>query len=58
MHFVIMNRPVLPSVSPGYLHKLIPEELPEKAEDWKCVMKDIERVIMPGMTHWCVIHGI
>ncbi|KAJ6648547.1 3,4-dihydroxyphenylacetaldehyde synthase [Pseudolycoriella hygida] len=48
----LVHRPVLPSVSPGYLHKLIPEELPEKAEDWKCIMKDIERVIMPGMTHW------
>lgn len=52
--FAPLHRPVLPSVSPGYLHKLIPEDLPEQPEDWKCVMEDIERVIMPGMTHWLV----
>lgn len=45
-------RPVLPSVEPGYLHKLLPEGVPEQPEKWQEVMKDIERFIMPGITNW------
>lgn len=43
---------VLPSVQPGYLYDLLPKEIPEKPEDWKDVLQDIDRVIKPGMTHW------
>jgi hypothetical protein len=42
-------RRVLPTVEPGYLRPLIPEEAPECPEQWQDVMKDIERVIMPGV---------
>lgn len=48
----ISFRPVLPAVQPGYLRPLIPENAPEKPESWTDVMADIERVIMPGVTHW------
>ncbi|KAL7043096.1 hypothetical protein ACKWTF_001390 [Chironomus riparius] len=48
----IRDRPVLPSVTPGYLRPLIPENAPDKPENWTDVMADIERVIMPGVTHW------
>ncbi|XP_037033323.1 3,4-dihydroxyphenylacetaldehyde synthase 2-like [Bradysia coprophila] len=48
----IRDRPVLPSVEPGYLHKLVPDEVPEQPEQWQEVMKDMERVILPGVTHW------
>ncbi|KAH8362040.1 hypothetical protein KR200_002550 [Drosophila serrata] len=48
----IRERRVLPEVKPGYLKPLIPDAAPEKAENWQDVMQDIERVIMPGMTHW------
>ncbi|XP_023323819.1 aromatic-L-amino-acid decarboxylase isoform X2 [Eurytemora carolleeae] len=47
-----MDRPVLPQVTPGYLRSLVPDEAPEKGEDWRTVMKDVDRVIMPGVTHW------
>lgn len=46
------NRRVLPTVTPGYLRPLIPETAPEKPEKWQDVMADIERVVMPGITHW------
>lgn len=52
MLFWNLCRQVLPSVEPGYLHPLLPTEVPEKPEDWKDVMKDINDKIMPGMTHW------
>lgn len=44
-----MYRRVLPTVKPGYLRDLIPEEAPEEGEKWEEIMKDIERVIMPGV---------
>ena len=48
----IRERPVLPKVEPGYLKELIPPEAPERPEEWPAVMADVERVIMPGVTHW------
>ncbi|KAK7576160.1 hypothetical protein V9T40_012446 [Parthenolecanium corni] len=48
----IKERPVLPSVEPGYLRPLIPDSAPENPERWQNVMEDIERVIMPGITQW------
>ena len=46
----IRNRPVLPSVEPGYLHKLIPNHAPDDPEKWEDVFKDVEKVIMPGVS--------
>lgn len=46
----LRERDVLPSVEPGYLSKLVPEEAPVKAETWQDVLKDVERVIMPGVS--------
>ncbi|KAG5880430.1 hypothetical protein JTB14_019940 [Gonioctena quinquepunctata] len=48
----IRERRVLPTVEPGYLRPLIPETAPQKPDQWEDIMKDIERVIMPGVTHW------
>ncbi|CAM1324261.1 DDC (predicted) [Pycnogonum litorale] len=48
----IRMRPVLPTVKPGYLQQLIPDHVPETPDKWEDILKDIERVIMPGVTHW------
>ncbi|XP_073823149.1 aromatic-L-amino-acid decarboxylase isoform X1 [Musca autumnalis] len=48
----IRDRRVLADVKPGYLRPLIPDTAPEKPDSWQDVMADIERVIMPGVTHW------
>jgi aromatic-L-amino-acid/L-tryptophan decarboxylase len=45
-------RQVLPSVEPGYLQDLLPNEVSEKAENWNEIMEDLNRAIMPGITHW------
>lgn len=34
------------------MRPLIPESAPVKPDNWQDVMADIERVIMPGVTHW------
>jgi hypothetical protein len=31
---------------------LLPEEAPENPDKWQDVMTDIEKIIMPGVTHW------
>uniref|UniRef100_A0A3Q3DFH1 Aromatic-L-amino-acid decarboxylase n=1 Tax=Hippocampus comes TaxID=109280 RepID=A0A3Q3DFH1_HIPCM len=46
------QRPVFPDVEPGYLRSLIPTEAPLEPENYDEIMKDVERVIMPGITHW------
>ncbi|XP_078274808.1 aromatic-L-amino-acid decarboxylase-like isoform X1 [Rhinoraja longicauda] len=48
----IEQRPVYPAVQPGYLRALIPESAPQDPDSYEELMKDIERVIMPGVTHW------
>ncbi|KAH7132627.1 dopa decarboxylase-like protein [Dendryphion nanum] len=48
----LTDRPVLPSVTPGYLQPLLPTSAPEEPESWTQIQADIERVIMPGLTHW------
>lgn len=48
----LRERNVLPKVEPGYLSEMIPNEAPRRAESWQDVLKDVERVIMPGITHW------
>lgn len=46
----IRDRPVLPSVEPGYLQNLLPKEAPEEPEKWEEIIKDMERFIMPGVS--------
>ncbi|KAF0287684.1 Alpha-methyldopa hypersensitive protein [Amphibalanus amphitrite] len=48
----VRDRPVLPSVEPGYLRRLVPSEAPPTPDRWTDVLADMERVIQPGMTHW------
>lgn len=46
------TRPVLPSIAPGYLQKLLPTSAPEESEPWSAIQADIESKIVPGLTHW------
>ncbi|XP_074654219.1 aromatic-L-amino-acid decarboxylase-like [Tubulanus polymorphus] len=48
----IHTRRVTPDVQPGYLRQILPSRAPKKGEDWTEIMKDVERAIMPGITHW------
>jgi aromatic-L-amino-acid decarboxylase len=43
---------VLPSVKPGYLRPLLPKGPPEDGEAWDTIQADIDRLIIPGLTHW------
>ncbi|CAF0837818.1 unnamed protein product [Didymodactylos carnosus] len=48
----IRDRRVYPNVKPGYMRQLIAEDAPTQGEKWEIIFEDIERVIMPGITHW------
>lgn len=48
----VENFPVLSQVQPGDILQQLPDKAPEQGESFTEVMSDIERVIMPGITHW------
>ncbi|KAG1653018.1 Tyrosine decarboxylase [Nymphon striatum] len=48
----ISLRRVTPSIEPGYLRNYLPHDPPKKGEEWDSIMKDVDRFIMPGVTHW------
>ncbi len=53
----------MPTVEPGYLRKLLPEEAPQDGETWADIQKDIETKVLPGITHWyagidTISHGL
>jgi hypothetical protein len=54
----IRDRSVLPSVQPGYMRNLIPDLPPEEGEKWSHIFDDIEKVIMPGVSHLFNFHII
>ena len=46
------NYPVKSSVSPREIFDKIPGSPPEHSESFNSVLKDIDEIIMPGITHW------
>lgn len=48
----IRRRRVFPDVKPGYMKDLLPDSAPEEGESFDSIFADIEKVIMPGITHW------
>ncbi|XP_076178291.1 histidine decarboxylase isoform X2 [Ptiloglossa arizonensis] len=48
----IRSRRVYPAVSPGYLRNVLPTSAPVDGESWEDIFADIEKCIMPGVTHW------
>ncbi len=48
----IDGEPVLSRVSPGEVAGALPTSAPESAEPFDAVLADLDRVLMPGITHW------
>jgi len=44
--------PVLSQVQPGWLKDSQPRSAPENGEDFGEVLKDMDRLILPAVTHW------
>ncbi len=46
------SKSVLPGIKPGDIKKQLPQNPPQTAESMDDIIYDIDRIIMPGMTHW------
>ncbi|GAC1424789.1 MAG: pyridoxal-dependent decarboxylase [Actinomycetota bacterium] len=44
--------PVLSSVQPGETRAQLPASPPAKPETFEAMMQDVERIVLPGITHW------
>lgn len=48
----IESLPVLSQVKPGEIRSMLPEHAPQHGESFDQIMADIDRIILPGVTHW------
>ncbi len=48
----VEDYPVLSQVKPGDVRSMLPEHAPETGDSFDAVMRDVEKIIMPGITHW------
>ena len=46
------NYPVLSEVSPGQIRNTLPKKAPLDGETFDAMLKDVNELIMPGITHW------
>ena len=44
--------PVLPEVEPGDIAALMPDTAPDDPEPFGSLLADLDRVVMPGISHW------
>ncbi|HEU4641143.1 MAG TPA: pyridoxal-dependent decarboxylase [Gemmatimonadaceae bacterium] len=48
----IAERPVMARTAPGEVAAALPAEPPERGEPFANVLADLERIVLPGLTHW------
>ena len=48
----VRELPVLSQVEPGAIRAALPAAPPDEAEPFSAVLDDLDRVLVPGLTHW------
>src|SRR5271170_825120 len=48
----IESRPVMSRVAPGDVRRRLSETPPERGDNLRGVIDDLDRIILPGITHW------
>ena len=48
----VQEYPVFPEVEPGDIAALMPDNAPDGPETFGELLADLDRVVMPGITHW------
>jgi aromatic-L-amino-acid decarboxylase len=48
----VESRPVRSQVEPGEVRAALPEHPPEQGEGFTEILADLDRVVLPGITHW------
>lgn len=51
-HEKIESFPVMSRVKPGEIRASLPEHAPQQGETFEVMLQDIEKLILPGITHW------
>jgi aromatic-L-amino-acid decarboxylase len=48
----VESLPVLSQVKPGEIRAALPAAPPEQGEAFDAILQDVEKIILPGITHW------
>ena len=48
----VRELPVLSQVEPGAIRAALPERAPDTGEPFAAVLRDLDDVLLPGLTHW------
>ena len=48
----VEDLPVLSGVEPGAIRSMLPDRPPLKGEPFPMVLRDLDEIILPGITHW------
>jgi len=48
----VADYPVNSSIEPGAIREALPAQAPEEPEPFDAVMRDLNEIVMPGITHW------
>jgi aromatic-L-amino-acid decarboxylase len=48
----VETMPVRSEVTPGEVRAQLPDNAPEQGEPWDSILSDVDKIIMPGITHW------
>jgi aromatic-L-amino-acid/L-tryptophan decarboxylase len=48
----VESYPVLSRLEPGEVRAALPADPPQQGEDFEAMLADVERIILPGITHW------
>lgn len=48
----VEGMPVMSQVSPGDISAQLPPKMPQDGESFDDIFADVEKIIMPGITHW------
>lgn len=44
--------PIVSTVKPGAIRELLPDAAPEEPEPFAALLRDLDDVVLPGITHW------
>lgn len=48
----VTEYPVRAQVKPGEIRQHLPAHAPESGEPWSDIWRDVEKIVLPGITHW------
>ena len=44
--------PIVPGVEPGEIRAQLPDAAPEQPEPFAALLRDLDEIVLPGITHW------